>query len=76
VHVQRAEHFKTAVKQGDTWITRVFEYEAIGKHVSKEEDSDLWQLFWDTAIFLEGDDWGRDDIGFIVWWLEENHRYL
>jgi hypothetical protein len=70
------EHFKTAVKQGDTWITRVFEYEAIGKHVSKEEDSDLWQLFWDTAIFLEGDDWGRDDIGFIVWWLEENHRYL
>jgi hypothetical protein len=50
------EHFKTAVEQGDTWITRVFEYEAIGKQVSKEEDSDLWQLFWDTAIFLEGDD--------------------
>jgi hypothetical protein len=70
------EHFKTAVEQGDTWITRVFEYEAVGKQASKEEDSELRNLFLYTAVFLEGEDWDRNDIGYIVWWLEENHRYL
>jgi hypothetical protein len=69
------EHFKRAVEQGDTWITRVFEYEATGKDAS-EIDWKLDRFFWETAIDLEGEDWDLDLLGFIVWWLEEDHHYV
>jgi hypothetical protein len=70
------EHFKRAVEQGDTWITRVVEYGATGKKASEEIDYKLDRFFWNTAIELEGEDWDLDHLGFILWWLEEEHRYV
>jgi hypothetical protein len=45
------EHFKTAVEQGDTWITRVFEYEAIGKQASRKKIRSSATCSWTLRSF-------------------------
>jgi hypothetical protein len=70
------EHFKRVLEQGGTWITRVFEFEATGKQISNEPYPKLFNMLWDLATDLAGEDWGLCEIQFIVWWLEEYRRYL